>query len=335
MNNIKISVIVPVYNAEKYIGRALDSVLGQTYSNWEIILVNDGSTDNSENICRLYLKDERVNIISQKNQGVCVARNRGIQNATGDVIVFLDADDYFCADAFGVIASQWSTDTEFIVFGYNEIHENKKVLAKSIMDLVDSDKKIMKNNVQLLMCRTDDWGAPWGKVFSRKILQDNQIAFVDGIFLNEDRLFNLQYLKQIDTVKYIDKKIYNYYLSNDSVTSKVFDVEDSRIVENSAKCCKYLSEIYNEASEQEVVIKFKFMCVKMVLWWASAVSDIECRKLGEQFCNQYGREIFYSGVHLDSMVDKVILNLCRKKRYALLRMPIAVRRKMKAMLGKR
>lgn len=335
MESIKISVVVPIYNAEKYIGRAIDSVLEQTYPNWELILVNDGSTDESESVCRTYARDERIRLVSQKNQGVCAARNTGISQVTGDVIVFMDADDFFCAEAFEIIARQWDINTEFLMFGYNEVHENGETLQRTALKFIEEGVGQARVNIQMLMCRTDDWGAPWGKVFSKRILLNNQILFVDGVFLNEDRLFNLQYLKQVKNVKYIDNPIYFYCLSDDSVTSKVFEAEDSRLIENFNKCCEYLSDVYRDEDEQNLVLHFKLMCMKMILWWVSSVSDSECRKSGEDFCYKCGKEIQLGDVQLNSLVDKVILKLCCGKQFGLLRIPIKVRKKIKAALGKR
>lgn len=99
-----ISVIIPVYNAEKYIERCINSVVAQTYNNWEMIVINDGSTDNTENIIREKAKaDNRIQIYSQNNQGAGIARNNGISKATGEYIVFLDADDYVNKEYFSLL----------------------------------------------------------------------------------------------------------------------------------------------------------------------------------------------------------------------------------------
>src|SRR5690554_7984530 len=109
----KISVIIPVYNKAPYLEQCLNSVINQTYKNLEIIIIDDGSTDNSLEICEKYRKkDERIQLISQENQGVSVARNKGIQKASGEWIYFLDADDYLELDAFGILMNETIQDKE-------------------------------------------------------------------------------------------------------------------------------------------------------------------------------------------------------------------------------
>ena len=116
MNKPLISVVVPVYNVEQYLKKCLDSIIKQKYNNLEIIIVNDGSTDNSQKICQEYVKkDKRIKLITQKNQGLSAARNTGIDNAHGKYISFVDSDDYL--------------DLEFINELYNTIIENKSDIS--------------------------------------------------------------------------------------------------------------------------------------------------------------------------------------------------------------
>ena len=109
-----ISVIIPVYNTEQYLHRRIDSVLASAYQEFEILLVNDGSTDHSPDICRQYAeKDSRIRLINQKNQGVSAARNRGIDASTGDWIVFLDSDDRISPDFLRMVAQEEYQELDF------------------------------------------------------------------------------------------------------------------------------------------------------------------------------------------------------------------------------
>ena len=128
--NQKISVIIPVYNTEKYIENCLMSIVEQTYSNYEIILVNDGSLDNSITIVKKMLKDSNIQyrILEQKNQGVAVARNNGIANATGEWIIAIDSDDLLCKDTFEV-AMNYVKDEDVIALDY-EINPDKNRIVK-------------------------------------------------------------------------------------------------------------------------------------------------------------------------------------------------------------
>ena len=115
----KVSVIVPVYNAEKYLNRCIESIITQSYNNLEIILVNDGSTDNSLLVCEEYLKkDDRIKLITQENRGAGLARNKGLQNATGKYAVFVDSDDYLHNTAIEkCVNAQNKTNADLVMFG--------------------------------------------------------------------------------------------------------------------------------------------------------------------------------------------------------------------------
>src|SRR5690554_2682260 len=125
----KVSIIIPVYNKAPYLDSCISSVINQTYKNLEIIIIDDGSTDNSLEICENYRKkDERIQLISQENQGVSVARNKGIQKASGEWIYFLDADDYLELDAFEILVKKSHyLDVDLIHFGIRARKVSKEI----------------------------------------------------------------------------------------------------------------------------------------------------------------------------------------------------------------
>lgn len=128
---MKISVIVPVYNSEKYVGRCVDSIIAQTYQNWELILVDDGSTDNSLSILQEYENhDSRIKVIHQNNEGPGIARNTGIINAIGDYIVFVDSDDRISEDYFDLLSKK-NEDVVFI--DVDQVDEDFRVLKREHM----------------------------------------------------------------------------------------------------------------------------------------------------------------------------------------------------------
>lgn len=130
----KVSIIIPVYNTQKYLKRCINSIIDQTYSNLEIFLINDGSTDNSLEICKEYEKiDERIFIISGENHGVSYARNIGIRKATGEYLYFADSDDYLETDAIEkMIQGFEKADCELIIAGYNEVENEEKIVKKKL-----------------------------------------------------------------------------------------------------------------------------------------------------------------------------------------------------------
>ena len=214
--NFKISVIVPIYNVDKYLDECLSSIVNQTYKNLEIILINDGSTDKSEIICKKYEKeDDRIIVISKENGGVSNARNVGIKNATGEFIAFVDSDDTIDKTYFETLITNSKnndlTICKFLIFS-NKIYKNKND--------DNSITRIENNNLILLdkMCLLN---TPCCKLFKTEIIKKNNIKFEESISLGEDLLFNLDYFKCIKSVFIINAHNYNYrYHGRNSLTTK-------------------------------------------------------------------------------------------------------------------
>lgn len=232
-----ISIIIPVYNAEKFIRQCLESVINQTYSNLEVICINDGSLDNSIGILKEYkMKDNRIVIIDKQNEGVSEARNTGINFATGDFIMFVDSDDWIdgttCEDAIKAI-NRYNSDICFfnyvrefidrgkvrIIFTEKEKYFNKKeckdVLCKRIIGL---------SGEELRYPDTIDIISPfWGKLYKSELIKNNDIKIVSlsEICTCEDGLFNISAFYHANSAVYINKPLYHYrkYNANSIITS--------------------------------------------------------------------------------------------------------------------
>ena len=196
----KISVIIPVYNAEKYLTKCLNSIVNQTYTNLEIILVNDGSKDSSLNICYEYKKkDDRIKVINNDNHGASYSRNCGISISTGEYIMFIDADDYIENNFIErlITCNEYETYDLFIScytdFYDKNIFKEKKLIDENILtfDL----KKDYLNIVKYL--RT-----PWGKIYKLNIIKENNIKFPEDYITAEDQIFNFRYLKYIKKYRF-------------------------------------------------------------------------------------------------------------------------------------
>ena len=182
----KVSIIVPVYNAEKTIERCIKSILKQTYNNIEIIIVNDGSTDNSLHICyELSKLDKRIIVIDTVNKGVSVARNIGIEKAKGDYIAFVDADDYVKENMYEKMVNYAEVNKVNLVFcNYEEF--NDKCTSKKIeqFNLKDAKNNTMHNTdiIKRLISISEDsiFGSCWRTLFSRKLIIDNNIKFTEN-----------------------------------------------------------------------------------------------------------------------------------------------------------
>lgn len=224
---MKISIIVPVYNAEKTIRRCLDSIINQTYKNIEIVIVNDGSLDSSMDICKEYVKyDDRIILINQDNRGVSSARNTGIEVSTGDYIQFVDADDEIkknmCLEMLNTLEAN---ELDCVICG---MERNFCINNKIIKNYISIDDKIIDNVSQddyfIEVYTANYLNAPVNKLYKSSIIKKNKILFEIGISLGEDLLFNLNYFKQVKKYAVLSK---TYYVINEennhSLTRKYND----------------------------------------------------------------------------------------------------------------
>lgn len=204
----KISIIVPVYNVEKYLRRCLDSIVAQTFTDWECICVDDGSPDNSGKILDEYAsKDQRFVIIHKENGGVSSARNAGLDIARGEWIGFVDSDDWIDLQMFSdLVAYAKQTDADVIVFGY-ALYDGKKDLKK----IKPAEGKLdMSTDLDSL------WQAPFSKLFKSSIL--TKVRFPVGITLGEDMFFTFQVYFANSNIIGLGNVYYHYFQNVNSIT---------------------------------------------------------------------------------------------------------------------
>lgn len=187
---MKFSIIIPVYNAEHTIDRALKSVIAQNYNDFEVIIVNDGSKDNTESICKKYaVQDSRFKYFHQENSGVSSARNKGLDNASGEFVIFLDSDDAYCNNYLSSFAKMISEHNEFDNFwcGYISVETD----SASHFSL-DSTNKV---NISFSDRRTVDLlPALWNKAYRKSIIDQYNLRMPEDVSLGEDLIFNIHYL---------------------------------------------------------------------------------------------------------------------------------------------
>lgn len=209
-----VSVIIPIYNVEKYLKKCVDSILSQTYSNLEVILVNDGSSDNSREICDTYAEqDNRIRAIHQKNCGVSSARNNGIKTAQGEYITFVDADDWLEPDAIKTMT--------------NLMNQFKTDLVRTRCNIVMGDvKKIRKERIgtglyegeslkklQYAAAKGDIYCYSWLLIVKTDLLKRHGIGFPVGIPMMEDTWFYHDILRAVDSAYISDNVTYNYIIN--------------------------------------------------------------------------------------------------------------------------
>lgn len=192
MKEVKISVIIPVYNTEKFLERCLNSVIKQTLKEIEIIVVNDGSTDNSlEIIKKIKETDARIILINKENEGLTKTRNRGLEIASGKYIYNLDSDDYLEENTmFEELYNKCENDNlDMVVFDYYNDFENKKEYIKNIEV---SDNGLIEKEDYIKDLIKAKWGISiWGKLTKKEIFINNNIKFPENIFMGEDLLTSL------------------------------------------------------------------------------------------------------------------------------------------------
>lgn len=209
--NPEISVIVPVYNVEKWLHKCIDSILEQKYRNFELILVNDGSTDRSLEVCNQFARvDSRIVVIDKDNEGVGSARNIGIKKANGKYICFVDSDDMVGSNYLNaLINTQLKYNSQLVISGINLYFNGEKSEYKIDETVYDKSKFLQLFSSQddiLFLLR-----GPCCKLFDRDIIQSNNIEFNQSIHYGEDTIFVLQYCLYCDIVAFSNDISYQYY----------------------------------------------------------------------------------------------------------------------------
>lgn len=227
MSNVKVSIIVAVYNVEKYLNRCLESLINQTLKEIEIILVDDGSTDRSGQICDDYSKkDSRIIVIHKENQGLGMARNSGLDMAIGEYVVFVDSDDFIDINAYKEMYNKIkSSDYDMLMSNYYEY--NTKNLEAKLAKTISVSKSISGNQIKQVACQLvgsnprmkdlDDIGmSVWKNMYCRETIEKNNIRFCsEREFVSEDAIFHLMLVPKMKKIV-IDTKAYYYYCQNDS-----------------------------------------------------------------------------------------------------------------------
>lgn len=230
----KLSVVVPVYNVEKYIGQMIESIQNQTLKDLEIILVDDGSPDNSSAICDKYASaDQRIKVIHKKNAGVGAARNDGLEAATGEWIIFCDSDDWLETDALEKLIRLGDETGADVVFGDATLaYENHVKVTQFYKDeFVTEDRGIIDHLIRADMCKgycynppaegpAFGYGGPWNKIVRKELLLRNDIKFdlrVKGIF--DDILYSAYIFAAAKKIAYTHVVVYNYRQLSTSITN--------------------------------------------------------------------------------------------------------------------
>ena len=228
---MRYSFLVPVYNVEKYLEQCIESMLSQTYTDFEIILVNDGSTDSSGEICNRYSQSypDKIKVVHKQNEGLVSARQEGIISASGQVCVFVDSDDYICSELLEKVNDAFAADTDTDIVMYSFSYSDKNGVRERIQTLSATDEIYTKENKDILyntIINTPIITSLWTKAVKTEILKKDPTIYKKYYAHNmgEDWFRSIHLLTAASKIKYINRSLY-YYRTNDMSISRSFSPE--------------------------------------------------------------------------------------------------------------
>ena len=266
MSEAKISIIIPVYNVEKYVSRCIESLLRQTFDDIEILLINDGSKDSSGQICdEMAQKDTRIKVFHQENQGVSVARNLGISKASADYIIFVDSDDFvaptMCEKLYEIITQNccelvvckaYDTDSEELI----DLKSEKE--KHSILILNQKDGVFKMSDPFAYLC------APWGKIFKKEIVL--KCEFPVGVPMAQDLHFVYSYLAHCKNIVFTEEKLYYYFAREDStVHTPILGEKAEKLLFVHNDSVQRLSWVTDKKLYHQINAYFSCNCEMMIL----------------------------------------------------------------------
>ena len=246
----KISIIVPIYNAQKTIERCIDSILNQDFSDFELILIDDGSKDNSGEICDTYAgKDQRVRVIHKENSGVSASRNLALREAKGEYLQFLDADDWITPNATRLLVESMETNGCDMVIAdfYRVIGERLSHKGSIDEDGVLSREEFANN----MMENPADfyYGVLWNKLYKRSIIEKYQLCMNPKISWCEDFMFNLEYIRHCENIFVLQVPIYYYVKTKGSLVSQGMSL--TKTIETKMMVFEYYTDFYKQVLSDE------------------------------------------------------------------------------------
>ena len=334
-----ISVIVPVYNSEKYLKECINSILHQTYENIEIIIINDGSTDNSLLISQeLQKEDKRIKIINQKNSGVSYSRNKGIQEATGEYIMFVDSDDFIVQN--------------YIELMYKEITKNNYDACISGMTFCDKNRKIIKkemfvkNNIELnfkeiipSFVNTLYFCSSCKTLIKRKKIIENCIKFKEDLSFGEDLRFSFDVIRSCKRIGYLSECGYFYRQNGESITHENDIKTIKKYLRDSLEVYMYIEKFINEPI---LISNRLFTKLNYALRKVTTLSKINYQKFKEYYnliLEEFEKNVDFSNINLKNIdyetnINSLLLYVLKNKQIHLYYSLNVLLNKMKSILRK-
>lgn len=218
-----ISIVLPVYNAEEYLKKSIESILHQTYPAWELIIIDNGSEDDSFRICQEYAKnEERILVLHQyQNKGVSAARNLGVEKATGDFITFLDADDWVASDYLEqLVKTAKDTQADMLVCQYRKVYDAERNVEAEIQEQQGFAAKAYNRDDYVSQCLLDGYTHCWGVLYKLSLLEG--IRFPARVTIGEDVLFLIDAILQAEKIVVTEYDGYRYYINENGAMNRKF-----------------------------------------------------------------------------------------------------------------
>jgi len=249
-NMSKVSIIIPVYNVKRYLRQCLDSVLAQTFEDWECLVIDDGSTDGSGMICDEYAaKDARFRVFHKRNGGVSSARNTGLDNARGEWISFIDSDDWVETNYLKIFLEKCK-DYDLVFFTSANHSSDGCVVVYSAGNYEGVLRKEVEEEIGRLLDNRlgyNFFGYTWNKFFRSQIIKAGHIRFIEGLSVSEDEVFTHEYARAIHSIKYIEDPLYHYRLVSDGLTGRIKSIYEIKTL------CQQLQKICLYYTNQDVI----------------------------------------------------------------------------------
>lgn len=313
-----ISVIIPIYKVEKYIVRCVESIVNQTYTNLEIILVDDGSPDNCPQICDDYAeKDNRIKVVHKENGGLSDARNAGMKVATGDYISFIDSDDYVSLEMYqDMINAAINNKADIVECNVNYDYNGRIEKYNDDKYAVYNDNySVMEAYIKHYHIKT----VVWNKLYERKLLNDIEFEF--GKY-NEDEFFTYKVLAKVSSYVHLDKYYYYYFQRSDSIMGSSFSLKQLDSVEGCMKRAEFIRQNYGDLYFY-VLKNLTFQCIgnyqKLI---CDGINDVNAKKI----LKKYRKQLCWNKCYLSNLklkdkfyvvLSSISLSLCARVRIIL------------------
>ena len=311
---MKYSTIMPVYNAGDKLRKSIESILSQTYSNWELIIIDDGSIDNSLDICNEYSKkDSRIKVIHQDNHGPGYARNVGIKYAKGDYITFLDADDYYENTYYEDLFNEININSFDVIF-FNRVMENDKGKINKINSVKKFKKCTKEELIKLQMMGILPWG-PCLKIAKNEIIKKCVFSDLD---VGEECIFSYEVIDNSNNIGFLDKTLYHYvYNENGQHTKGGIDPWRNVAIKLKQKLLQKGQLENYECAINALALRGLCIAIKRI---CCSNNYKNSKKLISKYIKEYEEEfnIYNTDKKLLDKTSKIIMRLIRLKLYFLI-----------------